>query len=124
MIIPTYAGQICVSDESSIRSDNLPLQKLRDDHLFEVPFVKEFTTAGACDSFMNSYAMLLLYRNCSWCSIGDNICIQLHWTPPDIVPVRDLNPLLHRFHQRTPYILIAKAVVDRWEYNMAHWPNE
>lgn len=64
MIIPTSAGQICVSDESSIRSDNLPLQKLRDDHLFEVPFVKEFTTAGACDSLMNSYAMLLLYRNC------------------------------------------------------------
>jgi hypothetical protein len=34
MIVPTSIGQIFISDENSIRSDNPPIQKLQDNHIF------------------------------------------------------------------------------------------
>lgn len=43
MIVPTSIGQVFVSEQSSIRNDNPPIQKLGDDHIF-VPFVKNSGT--------------------------------------------------------------------------------
>jgi hypothetical protein len=58
MIVPTSTGQVFVSDKNSMRSDNLPIQKLKDDHIF-ISFVKEFwhkiTTPGTSDLLMNAY---------------------------------------------------------------------
>lgn len=130
MIIPTSTGQVFVYDESSIKSDNPPIAKLDDNHIF-VQFVKEFwhkiTTPGAGDPLMNAYAMLLFDINVVPDACRQYICTQLRQTPPDIVLINDLNPLFLGF-QRTPnvwpYISIHKAIVDRWADGMARFPNE
>jgi len=131
MIVPTSTGQIFVSDETSIRNDIPPTQKLRDDHIF-IPFVKEFwhkiTTPGACDPLMNAYAMLLFDIKIVPDACQQYICTQLRQTPPDIVLINNSNPLLHGFHQRTPnvwpYISIDKAAVDKWADGMVCCPNK
>ena len=131
MIVPTSTGHVFVSDENSMRNDNPPIQKLEDDHIF-VPFVKEFwhkiTTPGAGDLLMNAYAMLLFGIDTVPDACQQYIGTQLRQTPPDIVLIKDLNPLLHGFHQRTPnvwpYISIDKALVDRWADCMGRCPNE
>ena len=131
MIIPTSTGQIFVSDESSIKSDDLPIEKLDNNHIF-VRFVKDFwhkiTTPGTGDPLMNAYAMLLFDIDTVPDACRQYVCTQLRQTPPDIILINDLNPLLYGFHQRTPNvwpcISIDKAIVDRWANGMAHFPNE
>jgi len=132
MIVPTSTGQVFISDEASIKSDNLPTHKLDDDHIF-IPFMKSFwnkiTTPGVCDPLMDAYAMLLFDIETVPDACRQYVCDQLRETPPDIVVIDSLNPesLLHGFHQRTskvwPYINVAKATVDKWEHGMVHSPD-
>lgn len=131
MIIPTSTGQVFISDENSIKSDNPPIEKLDDNHIL-VGFLKEFwhiiTTPGAGDPLMDAYAMLLFDIHIIPDACRQYIGTQLRQTPPDIILINDLNPLLSGFHQRTPnvwpYISIDKAIVDRWADGMAHSPNK
>jgi len=96
-----------------------------------VTFVKDFwqtiTTPGVCDPLMNAYAMLLFDIKTLPNACRQYICTQLRETPPDIVLISDLSPLLHGFHQRTPstwpYICIDRAAVDRWVDGMVYRPN-
>ena len=113
MIVPTSTGQVFVSDENSIRNDNPPIQKLQDDHIF-IPFVKEFwhkiTTPGVADPLMNAYSMLLFGIDTVPDACRQYICTQLCQTPPDIVLINDLNPVLHRFHQSTPNVWLYISI--------------